>query len=458
MRLELGPRQETYAEPDFGPVRDPVVEASLARRLRRPMAAGAAVIGAFVVGLGVWASIVRLETGVTGIGEVRAEIHRQTLRAPRDGGTIRQILVREGQAVRARQPLIVFNDVETRAAFDVYQNQHDLLLAQNARFAAEAAGRSTLQLPADLTARAADSRIAALVRDQEFLFLQRLQVFDSQAAVLGQRVQQLETQISGLEGQVAAIDEQKRLTTEELAGYRELHARGFAPTNLIRRYERTLAEYAGRRSQLISEIARTRQQIGETRLQLATLREERQSQAAEGLQETQARLADVTPRLATARQALEQTVVRAPVSGFVFNLAQFTEGGVVGGGELLMEIVPATAALTVTAMVRPEDVDQVYVGQAARVRLTGLNPRFSDELRGRVVVVSRDRITNEQSGQAFFRIDVAIDPAELRKLEGGVKLTPGMPAQVLVVQGDRSVLGFLASPITDTLRDAFREE
>jgi multidrug efflux pump subunit AcrA (membrane-fusion protein) len=100
----------------------------------------------------------------------------------------------------------------------------------------------------------------------------------------------------------------------------------------------------------------------------------------------------------------------------------------------------------------------VYVGQAARVRLTGLNQRFSDDLNAKVSVVSADRITNERTGVSHYRVDLRIDPAELAKLPRSVELTPGMPAQALIVTGERTVMGFLISPITDVMRDAFREE
>lgn len=457
MKLDLGPVRSTYVAPTFGEdtgVMDPALE----RRLRRPMIVGAGVIGAFVLGLGLWASFTPLSSGITAQAEVRVESNRKTLRASREGGTVKQILVKEGQLVRAGQPLLLFNDVEARAAFDVFQNQHDVLLAQIARFTAEATNRTSLQFPPELTARSADPRVAALIRDQEFLFTTRLQLFQSQSAVLAQGIEQLETQVEGLQAQVASIDEQRKLTEEELAGYRTLHAKGFAPKTLILRYERTLAELRGRKGQLSADIARMRQQMGETRLKLVQLRDQRQSEAAEGLRDSQSKLADVVPRLTSARQVLEQTVVRSPVDGYVFNLTQFTVGGVVGSGELLMDIVPAGTPLTVSAMVKPEDVDQVSEGMPARVRLTGLNQRFNDDLKATVSVVSADRITNEQTGVSYYRVDLRIAPTELTKLKRGVELTPGMPASAMIVTGQRTVMGYLVSPITDTLRDAFREE
>lgn len=458
MKVDLIPKRSAFVAPVFADGSRDGGETALQQRLRQPIVLGAWIVGLLVVGLGLWAAVTPLSSGVTAPAEVRVESNRKTLRAAREGGTIRQILVREGQLIRAGQPLILFNDVEARAAVDVFQNQYDSLLAQNARFIAEATGRAALNFPAELTARMAEPRVSALVRDQEFLFTSRRQLFDSQSAVLAQRIEQLETQVQGLQAQVESINEQRRLTEEELAGYRKLNEQGYAPKTLILRYERSLAELGGRRGQLMADIARLRQQMGETRIQLGSLRSERQSVAAEGLRESQTRLSDTVPRLASARQALSQTVVRSPVDGYVFNLTQFTPGGIVGSGEVLMDVVPSASPMTVTAMVKPEDVDQIRVGMPARVRLTGLNQRFNDDLNAEVSVLSADRVTNEQTGVAFYRVDLKIPPAELKKLKRGLELTPGMPATALIVTGQRTVLGYLISPITDTLHDAFREE
>lgn len=457
MKLDLGPARTNYVAPTFDGGEGAPLPPDLEHRLRRPMVVGAGVIGACVVGLGLWASVTPVATGITALAEVRADAMRKTLRH-KDVGVVKQILVKEGQFVRAQQPLLLFNDVEAKAAVDVLQNQYDTLMAQNARFVAEAMGRGQLEFPAELTARMTEPAVAALIRDQQFLFVSRQQLFQSQSAVLMQRVEQQQSQVQGLEAQLTSVNEQVRLTEEELGGYRKLNEQGFAPKTLILRYERTLAELGGRKGQLLSEVARIRQQMGETRLQLSSLRNERQTQAAEGLRDSQTKLADVIPRLTTARQNLAATVVRSPVDGYVFNLTQFTVGGVVGGGEVMMDVVPAGVPLTLTAMIKPEDVDSVHEGMKAKVQLTGLNQRFNEALNATVSVVSKDRITNEKSGAAYYRVDLKIAPTELKKLKKGVQLTPGMPATALIVTGERSVMGFLISPITETLEDAFREE
>ncbi len=457
MKLEIGPVRSSYVAPAFGGDERAPMDPRLQRRLHQPMKVGAGIILILVIGLGLWASLSSLSTGITAPASVRVESNRKTMRH-RDGGTVRQILVHEGQRVRPGQPLILYNDVEVRAGYDVFQNQADSLLAQAARFQAEGTGKAALEFTPELTSRMADPRVAGLIRDQQFLFSTKTQLFQSQMSVLSQRLDQLQSQIDGQQQQVISVAEQRRLTAEEMSGYQTLYDKGFAPKPLILRYQRSIADLDGRRGSLLSDIAKLKQQMGETRMQMVATRDQRQSQAAEGLRDTMARLADITPRLTAAKEALDGTTVRSPVDGYVFNLTQFTVGGVTAPGELLMDIVPANAPLMITAMIKPEDVDDVHIGMTARVRLSGLNQRWHSPLPATVAVISADRIDNEKTGSSGYRVDLRIDPKDLANLKHGAQISPGMPAQALIVTGKRTVMGSLISPITDTLHDALRDQ
>jgi HlyD family type I secretion membrane fusion protein len=459
MKLDLTPVRSSYVAPSFDSDDRLPVDPALRRRLRRPMVVGGLVILVFVIGLGAWASFSSLANGITAQGEVRVESNRKSLRAHREGGTVRQILVQEGQHVHAGQPLLVFNDIEARAAFDVMQNQYDSLEAQSARLQAEATGRDNLEFPADLTARMSDPRVAGMIRDQQFLFATRSQLFQSQISVLQQRIDQAKTQIVGEQAQVASVDEQARLTQDELNGYQQLYDKGFAPKPVLLARQRAMADLAGRKGSLVADMARIRQQMGETQMQMAATRDTRTSQAANDLRDTQAKLADTLPRLAAAREALDNTVVKSPVDGYVFNLTQFTVGGVVAPDEPLMDIVPSNAPIIVTAMVPPQDIDKVRQGMEAQVRFTGLNYRWNSPLNGKVVLVGADKIVNEKANTSYYRADVRVDPPELTKLAKKVRITPGMPASVMIVTGGhKTVMGTLISPITDTLHAALHDQ
>jgi HlyD family type I secretion membrane fusion protein len=456
MKLDLTPIRSSYVAPTFGDDHLPI-DPALQKRLRRPMVIGGLVILVLVFGLGLWASLSPLSMGVTGQGEVRVEMNKKTIRH-KDGGTIRQILVQEGQHVRAGQPLIVYNDVEARAADDVLQHEFDSEQAQVARFSAEATGKVTPDFPPELTARMSDPQVAGLIRDQQVLFTTREQLFQSQNSVLNQRLDQIQSQIEGQQIQVKSIDEQIKLTQDEMDGYQQLYDKGFAPKPLILRYQRSIADLAGHKGSLESDIARMHQQIGETRMQMAANRDGRESQAAEGLRDAQSRIADIAPRLTAAKESLDQTVVRAPVDGYVFNLTQFTVGGVTGPGEVLMDIVPANAPIVVTAEVPPQDIQKVHAGMDAKVRFTGLNYRWHGPLNAKVMMVSADKIVNEKANVSYYRVDLRIDPQELTKLRKDTRITSGMPAQVQIVSGERTIMGSLISPITDTLHGALSDQ
>ena len=457
MKLDLGPVRSGYVTPTFGSDALEQLHPELERRMRRPMVIGAWVIGVLVVGLGLWAALTPLASGVSAPGEVRVESNLRTIRH-KEGGTVRQILVKEAQLVKAGQPLLTFSDTDTKAAMEVLQNQVDILLAQAARTSAEASGRTAIEFPPQLTARATDPRVAGLMRDQQFLFDTRLQLYQSQTSVLEQRLDQIQNQIRGAQAQVASVQEQSALTDEEMAGYKTLYAKGYAPKQLILRYQRSMSELAGRKGSLLADIARLKQQQGETRMQMATLRDQRHSQGADELREAQAKLADAMPRLVAATAAQEATVVKSPADGYVFSLTQFTPGGAAAPGEVLMQVVPANAALMVSAMVKPEDIESIYVGQKARGRILALNPSWHSPMDGQVTLVSAEKTNNEKSGLSFYRVDVRIDPKQLTKLRSNERITPGMPASIMLVTGKRTLLGFLISPITDTLDHAFREE
>jgi len=447
----------TYVAPAFGDSELPVRGGGMDHRVRRPIRIGAAVIAVGVLGLGLWASLTPISSGVQVPGELQVENSRKTLRH-REGGTVREIPVKEGSLVKAGQVLLRFDDTQARAMVDISQNAVDVALTQGARYEAEATGRGTVNFPPELTARLGEPRVASMIRDQEFLFTSRRQLFESQNAVLGQRLDQQATTVQGLEAQVASVNEQMRLTQEQLDGYQTLYAKGYASKNLILRYQSGLADLAGKKGQLTAEIARTRQQMGETRMQLSSLKNQRQSEAADGMREMQSRLADAMPKLTAAKGTLEGTVIHSPVEGYVFNLSQHTVGGVAVPGEPLMDVVPDDAKLVVTAMVQPRDIDHVRVGMTAKVKLTALNQRWTNPIPAKVVTVSADRIVNEKSGQSFFRVDLRIDPKDLRHLPKEVKLSPGMPADGIIVTGKRTVMGFLISPLTDTIHNAFRED
>ncbi len=430
-------------------------DAEIERNLKRPIRGGLIVVGLMFATLLLWAFL-SISGAVMAMGIVRVENNSKDLRRL-EGGTVRQILVREGQLVRKGQVLLRFDDTQSQAMVDVFQNNVDSARANIARFQAEAAKASTVIFPAELTARSGDPRVATLMETQRTLFATRTMLYRSQAEVLGSQVQQLSTQLSGLNVQALSIDDQADLVQQELRDVRELSRQGYAPETRRLALERSAVEVRGRRGAMTSEMARARQRMGEIRLQIAQLQDKHQTEVADGIRAAQDQLAENEPRLRALLAQLTQTEIRAPVTGYVFNLTQFTEGGVAGQGQLLMSIVPANAKMIIAAEVAPKDIADIKVGMPARVTLTAYDTQTTPAVEGTVTLVSADARVNEKTGNSFFTAEVTITPANLAAAGPNVKLSPGMQASVAIVTGGRSIMSYLMKPFTDAVKDSMRE-
>lgn len=450
-------RERPSEAPAIGGLLDAPLSAAARDSLRAPVIGGAVVIGVFVVGIGLWASLAPIWGAVVAPGIVRVEANRKTLKS-RDGGIVRQINVREGDIVQPGQLLLRFDDTVARAQVNILENQYDNAAMQHARFEAESARRKILVTPPELASRQSDPRVATIIQNETLVFSSRRAAVEGQASILQQRLDQLQTGQAGLKVQVDSIDQQVVLITEELKGYKVLYEKGFAPKTLILRLERQLAEIAGRRGALMSEITKNQQQAGETHLQLAQLYEQRDAEAAAGLREAEARLGDIGPRLNAAREALAQTEVRSPAAGYVLNLSQFTLGGVAGAGEVLLDVVPNNAPLVISAQVSPGDIDEVRPGMEAEVILQAYNSYKVPKIPAEVLTVSADALVNATSKDSYFRADLRIKPEELRRLPKGVRLYPGMPATVMIKTGKRTIMSYLVGPIGEVINKSLREQ
>lgn len=452
-----GTNTPVSANPDsFDPAGDMEVGDILRLQIRRPIMTGLVLVLVLVFGLFLWAALASISNAVIAPGVVKVENNSKTLRS-REGGVVRKIFVHEGERVRAGQPLIQFDRAQSQASVDIYQAQYDSALANMARFQAEASNASSVTFPAELLARQADPRVAALIASQRGLFESRMMLYRSQAMILSGQAAQLGTQIAGLQAQVASADAQQATIAEELSGVRELEQQGYAPKTRRLGLERGAAGIKGQRGSLTADIGRARQSIGEIRMQIAQLEERRQTDAATGLRDAQDKLTDAAPKLRATSSSLVETVVRAPVDGYVFNLSQYTEGGVAQPSEVLLQIVPINVPLLVTAHVPTTSITDVRVGLPAEVTLSAYNPRTTKPVDGTVVLVGADAQVDEATKSTFYLAQIRVDPTSLARAGADVRLSPGMPAQVSIVTGKRTILDYLLAPFTDAMRTAMRE-
>jgi HlyD family secretion protein len=386
----------------------------------------------FFVGFGGWAAFAPLDAAVVAPGVVVVSGNRQTVQH-RDGGIVSRIAVKEGDRVQQGQILIELGSPELVAQEQALLSQVVDLQMQRARLTAERSGSGALQPPAEWAALPPDDRAVA---DAAFERHQREARSGSWSAY--------DARIVGYRGEIASLNRQEALLNEELTGMRELAAEQLVPMTRVRALERSLAELQGRRSELTSMIASTQQE------------------RYEDLRTVDARLAELMPQLAGARERLELTRLRAPTEGVVVGLTVHTVGGVVGAGDRLMDIVPTGQDLIIEARVRPEAADDLEPGQPTEVRITAFGGRNLPIVHGSVRQVSADRFTDERTGQGYFLAQVVVPPEEIARLQQMAgetrRLRPGLSAQVVIPTRKRTALQYLLEPLNQTLWRSLREE
>ena len=420
---------------------------------RRELAIGGGIIVVFFVIFLGWAAFAPLDAGAYAQGQIAVTGNRQAVQH-REGGVVSALHVAEGDTVRRGQILLQLSSGELRATERGVAGQVYALIAQRARLTAERDRLGTIPAPPEFAGLAGDDLVLAResLRIQQLQFGARRSGRSTETGVLGQRVAQLDEQIEGYERQIAANVEQQRLIQEELTGMRSLADQGYAPLTRVRALERAAAQLDGEMGSLRSQIARSREAIGETRLQVSGVSTRMNEDVADQLRQIDVQLNELRPRMVELRAQIARTEVRAPVSGEVVGLTIFTAGGVIQPGQTLMEVVPRDASQVIAAKVNPNDVDNLRVGMTTEVRFPGLRERQPPKIHGRVTRISGDSFTVEQTGATYYRAEIVVPASELRTLgRAASALRPGAPVEVIILLRKRTALEYLLEPLTDNL-------
>jgi HlyD family secretion protein/S-layer protein transport system membrane fusion protein len=405
--------------------------------------------------IGGWAALAPLDSAVTANGVLSIDTNKKTVQHL-EGGMVRTILVKEGQRVKAGQVLFELDPTTAKAGYEISQNQLYALLAQEARLLAERDNLATVNFPAELTG--STSPIASrAVADETKQFFERRNTLSGQVSILNSRVDQFRTAIQGVDRERTAMEEQVALLESELADVQKLYDKGLVPRPRLLALQRERANIQGQIGRSISEHERVEKEINETTLQTRQLRQQIYEQASKDLTDVRTKMADIRERFAVAQDQAKRIEIRSPVAGTAQSLHVFSSGAVVRGGEPLVDIVPENEELVVKASFSPNDVDNVAVGQTTEVRFPSFHDRTIPVINGIVRSVSSDRIIDEASHQPYYLGVIGVDEHNLPKQIRG-RLKAGLPAQVIVPTGERTVLQYMWEPLTATLRGGLREK
>ena len=413
---------------------------------------------AFFAAFTLFAAFAPISGGAVASGVISPEGRRKTVQHL-EGGIIDRIMVREGDVVTENSPLLVLNETQALAerniAFSRFKTYQGIL----ARLEAEQFSEESIAFPYTQE-ELSDPRIASVVRRQENLLKQSLDLKIAREGLLDERMSQLFAEIEGLEASILALREQEILLREEINGNLYLVEKGiYNETNpRLSSLKREQSAALGQVSSSQSTIARLRGQISELKVQKLEIEAQRQSDLASQLAEIRAELDASEERLIAAEDILSRTVVRSPIDGRVVNLRFSTIGGVVSSGQEIVDIVPSDERLIIEARVKPTDIDIIAAGQQATVMFSALGQSGIPQIQGDVLTVSPDTLTDERTGEAYFLAQIEVPPETLEEIGISGKLSPGMPADVMIATNSRTLLQYITEPLSGTFRKAFRED
>ncbi|WP_175950507.1 HlyD family type I secretion periplasmic adaptor subunit [Burkholderia sp. BCC0405] len=423
---------------------------------------GVSVAGV-VVGLGLmwgWAVLAPLSGAVVAEGAVRTEGERKTVQHL-EGGIVKEILIRDGDRVKAGQVLIVLDNVGPAAELSALQAQSDSEQARIARLSAERELKETLSFPATLESRRNDPRVAELLARESSLFIARRRAFVDQSAMLRTELAQTRQEIAISAQLIQTMSRSYDLARQQRRTNETLHQEGFVSETKVLDLQRTEADALSRVQSGSADLSRAKQRQTDLELRIAGLRHEYVKTADDELKEAATRAIQIGERLRPARDQSARTRVTAPVAGVIVGLKVHTIGAVVAPREPIVDVVPENAPLIVEANIRPDDVREIAPGSHADVRLTAYNSRTTPMLDGKVTYISADALIDSDKRTRFYVVRVEVPAQALAKAnrlaKEPVALGPGLRTEVYIRTHARSAFDYLLEPVRDGIRKSMRD-
>ena len=422
----------------------------------RPIRIGGVIILLTFGVAGLWASLAPIDSAALAPGVVEVESNRRAIQHL-EGGIVHEILVEDGQSVKAGDVLVRLEDTRARVQLNIFQTDLDANLAMEARLIAERDGLKQPVYPKELLDHAAESKDDSIVAGQTNLFQARMASIIGQKQILGQRVEEYKEQIVGLRALQKSKEVQLDTIQDELHDITGLLDKGYVTKSRVMALQREQARLQGEIGDHIAAIARAEQGAGEAKLQGFQLDKQHQEEVAKELRDVQNRIVEARQKVVAADDVMRRIDLTAPVDGTVLNLAVHTKGGVVAPGATIMEIVPNNDQLVLSVQVSPLDIDSIHVGDKVGIHISAADTRLTPMIYGTLDTLSADRLTDQRTGASYYKGRVMISQAELDRL-GEHKLHSGMVVEAMVQRGEQSVLHYLMKPLMDSLTRSFKEK
>lgn len=424
-------------------------------RARTPVAVGVFALLVLLGGLGFWSIEARIAGAVIATGTVEVAGRRQVVEHP-DGGVVTEILARNGDVVAAGAVVLRLDSTRLVSELAIVEGQLLELLVRKARLTAERDGADDLTVGLEAGAAGLPAPGPAVVAGERNLFAARRAGLREESDQIDEQIRQFENRIAGIGAQTEALKSQIALVEADLANRRALLEQGLTQASLVLTLEREMADLRGQRARLEAETAELRGQIAAARIQQLRLSSTRLEEVISELRDVEFREVELRERRLDLKERIERLAIRAPSGGIVFGAVVDAPLSVVRPAEPILYVVPQDQPIIVAARVDPLNVDQVFAGQAARLRFTALDQRMTPEIDGRLRVVSADAITDQVTGARYYEAEIVPDPAGLAAI-GEQSIVPGMPVEAFIRTDVRRPIDYLTQPLTDYIARAFRD-
>ncbi|MCW5601139.1 HlyD family type I secretion periplasmic adaptor subunit [Nitrosomonas sp.] len=412
-----------------------------------------------LVGVGgffLWATFAPLDKGVPLSGSVMVATNRKAVQH-QTGGIVEDILVKEGDLVKEGQVLVKMNDIQVKAQAEITRGQLIAARAIEARLIAERDNKPEIDFPPFLHSAVDDPRVIGSISLQKQLFVSRQSVLKHELAALDENIAGLTVQLRGLESSRTSKLQQLEFLKEQLDNMRVLAQDGYVPRNRVLELERTHAQLTGDISEDTGNIGRIQRQISELNLRRVQRLEEHQKEVRQQLTDVQREAEALNSRLLAQDFELANVLVKAPVDGIVVGINIFTRGGVIGPGFRMMDIVPSEDMLVIEGQVPVHLIDKVHAGLDVDFIFTAFNQNKIPRVPGIVTNVSADRLTDERTGVPYYQLKAKVTPEGMKILTDW-QIRAGMPVEIFVKTGERSLMNYLLKPILDRIHTSLVED
>jgi|GraSoi_2013_80cm_1033760.scaffolds.fasta_scaffold03994_1 membrane fusion protein, type I secretion system len=432
-----------------------------------PIFAGLAILVVWLGCFGVWAGVAPLNSAVVAPGTFVATGQNKLVQHF-EGGIIREIAVKDGDAVEANQVLVRMDDTAADTKLRRLVIKKYRQLAMKARLEAEMSSSDTIETPAAFSETARDPEIKAIFERQRAELRARRASLATEESVLRKQIAGLEESIRGYQAQVQSTKDRIALFVEELKDKDSLLGQQLIRKSDVLALRRSEASLGGELGEYLGRIADSKERIAQANERIAQLHSTALRDAIKELRETETDLDDVEEQIRAAQDVVDRVDVRSPVRGIVVKRNFHTPGGVVSPGAVILELLPIGEERIIEAHVNPKDISHVSVGQQALVRLSALNQRITPMVGASVIYVSADALAEQvqvktetrpdsDTRREFYVVRVRLDQDDILRRMPEFIPTPGMPADVYIKTGERTFFEYIMKPVFDSFSRAFRE-